>query len=743
MAKKKSSSKKKEKQQKVSPISAWRVLAGIFCFAVATIGCAYSYKPAGKLSLGIGGALVFSILVAVGIRLCSRKSRLSITYTSLICISGLFILDTWSYVTSVLVRGSHSIYWCGDPGLIAGKWLEGFCSDQKWQLLLTTASVFIWVTLATMRLWTSLARYIINKPYIREIVIETTPKPEKATMPKPAVATEPTKKPSRVVRPEDDLPEGPRPSKDNKPKKPVQRVFGEDELPKYQMPSPSLLQSHSDKVHEVSKEEITRDSSIIRETLADHKVQITDIKAIPGPTVTLYKVYPDRGVSVSSIMGKQNDLAVALNVDGVRGEILKDSVGIEVPNDHRSMVPIKDLVSSDEFTGSDAELPIAIGCTVDRRVKVFDLARTPHLLVAGATQQGKSVGLNVMIASLLFAKHPSELQFVFVDPKGNEFDSYKHLYRHYLAVLPGSEGEADEVENSICVKPKQAETALRSLCLEMTERYDLMRSAGSTPNIKTYNDKFKAHKLNPKNGHRLLPYIVAVIDEYADLTMSGSFSPEGRAIGRNIMTSLILLASKGRAAGIHLIIATQTPRKDVISGVIKANFPTQIAFKVANNTDSRVILDNPGAEKLLGNGDMIFAQNARLERIQCGYIGPDEITALARAIESQDGFQKSFTTPYYLPEVKDEEDGTDSGPVDMKKIDARFEEAARLVVETQKASTSYLQTTLGMGFAKSARVMSQLEAAGIVGHADGAKPREVLVQDLAELEPILKAYTSH
>lgn len=379
----------------------------------------------------IGGALVFSILVAVGIRLCSRKSRLSITYTSLICISGLFILDTWAYVTSVLVRGSHSIYWCGDPGLIAGKWLEGFCSDQKWQLLLTTASVFIWVTLATMKLWTSLARYIINKPYIREIVIETTPKPEKATMPKPVLATESTKKTSRVVRPEDDPPETPRPSKDNKPKKPVQRIFGEDELPKYQMPSPSLLQSHSDKVHEVSKEEINRNSSIIRETLADHKVQITDIKAIPG------------------------------------------------------------------------------------------------------------------------------------------------------------------------------------------------------------------------------------------------------------------------------------------------------------------------AEKLLGNGDMIFAQNARLERIQCGYIGPDEITALARAIESQDGFQKSFTTPYYLPEVKDEEDGTDSGPVDMKKIDARFEEAARLVVETQKASTSYLQTTLGMGFAKSARVMSQLEAAGIVGHADGAKPREVLVQDLAELEPILKSYTSH
>ena len=240
-----------------------------------------------------------------------------------------------------------------------------------------------------------------------------------------------------------------------------------------------------------------------------------------------------------------------------------------------------------------------------------------------------------------------------------------------------------------------------------------------------------------------MPYIVAVIDEYADLTMSGSFTPEGRATGKNIMTSLILLASKGRAAGIHLIIATQSPRKEVISGVIKANFPTQIAFKVSTNIDSRVILDSPGAEKLLGDGDMLFSQNTKMERIQCGYISADEISSLTMAIESQKGFQKSFSTPYYLPEVK-EEDSSDNGAgtVDLRKIDSRFEEAARLVVETQKASTSYLQTTLGMGFAKAARVMSQLEAAGIVGHADGAKPRDILVKDYAELEPILRAYLS-
>lgn len=730
-----------KKKSKHSPIQWWRVALSIAIIAGTACFVHWLFADQSWHHLG-PGALLFCIFpITVCIRLIIRNSRLSVLKALLICGAGGVMLNVWSQMSAILVYGPGANgRMTSTMGARILETIQEAIGSPMLSYLAVTAAMFICIVLSTMKVWTALYRYLVNKPYVREIIREVAPAPSPAYT--PVQEAKPRK--VRTSAKEEEPKISPKTSgKKSSHGQSQAKVFGEDELPKYQMPSPSLLQSHSDKVHEVSKEEINRDSSIIRETLADHKVQITDIKAIPGPTVTLYKVYPDRGVSVSSIMGKQNDLAVALNVDGVRGEILKDSVGIEVPNDHRSMVPIKDLVSSDEFTGSDAELPIAIGCTVDRRVKVFDLARTPHLLVAGATQQGKSVGLNVMIASLLFAKHPSELQFVFVDPKGNEFDSYKHLYRHYLAVLPGSEGKADEVENSICVKPKQAETALRSLCLEMTERYDLMRSAGSTPNIKTYNDKFKAHKLNPKNGHRLLPYIVAVIDEYADLTMSGSFSPEGRAIGRNIMTSLILLASKGRAAGIHLIIATQTPRKDVISGAIKANFPTQIAFKVANNTDSRVILDNPGAEKLLGNGDMIFSQNAKLERIQCGYIGPDEITALARAIESQDGFQKSFSTPYYLPEVKEEEDGTDSGPVDMKKIDARFEEAARLVVETQKASTSYLQTTLGMGFAKSARVMSQLEAAGIVGHADGAKPREVLVRDFAELEPILKSYTSH
>lgn len=732
--------KKETKKQpaKQSTVHWGRIISGILVGAVSLWFAFYAAKDPEWLGMGPGVFLLCLVPMSIAVRLIVYNSRLSILKSAAICGTGAVVIDAWSHLSvTILNPGTVGSRFASGIGERSVSFLLSALGEMKYVYPVVTLALFLWVVLATMKAWTSLYRYLVNKPYVREIVREVSPAP--VAEPRPAKPKKAPREPK-----EDDEPAVRRPKPSEAPGKPPVRVFGEDELPKYQMPSTGLLKEHSENVHEVSKAEINRNIETIRTTLSDHRIQVADIKAVPGPTVTLYKVYPDRGVSVGSIMGKANDLSVALQVDGVRTEILKDSVGIEVPNDRASMVPVRSLVTSEEFTRSDAELPIPIGLTVDNHVKVFDLTKTPHLLVAGATQQGKSVGLNVMISSLLYAKHPSELQFVFVDPKGNEFNSYKHLYKHYLAVLPGADGEEAEKEGSICVKPAEADKVLRSLCAEMTERYDLMRQAGSTPNIKTYNEKYKAHKLNPKNGHRFLPYIVAVIDEYADLTMSGSFTPEGRTTARNIMTSLILLASKGRAAGIHVIIATQTPRKDVISGVIKANFPTQIAFKVASNMDSRVILDSPGAEKLLGNGDMLYSQGAKIERIQCGYIGPDEITALAKAVESQQGFQKSFGTPYYLPEVKDEEtDGEGGSMVDMKKIDGKFEEAARFVVETQKASTSYLQTNLGMGFAKAARVMQQLEAAGIVSRQDGAKAREVLVKDFAELEPIIKSYTSH
>lgn len=740
MAKKTTRKRKSTKPSGITPPKAsgaplWRILLGLLLAVLTVAGICRIVRSDDLMGFGAGGFLWAVIPVCLAIRLMVRTSRLSILKATLTSATGVLVISTWLYISTMLLGGEPSAKWSGAVGMTAGGWLMENVGGIREAYVIVTAALFLWFVLSSLKAVTSLARYIINKPYIREIVVEVEPEKPKAERQR----RESAPRPAPVIDIEDGDERGR--GKSRPAPKPVRREFGEDELPKYQMPSANLLKEHSDSVHEVSKAEIARNIDIIRTTLDDHHVKVTDIRAVPGPTVTLYKIFPDRGVSVGSIIAKAKDISVALQVDGVRAEILKDSVGFEVPNDRPSMVPIKSLVTSEEFLQSDAELPIPIGYTVDRKVKVFDLTKTPHLLVAGATQQGKSVGLNVMISSLLYAKHPSELQFVFVDPKGNEFNSYKHLYKHYLAVLPGADGEDAEKEGSICVKPKQAETVLRSLCAEMTERYELMRLAGSTPNIKTYNEKYKAHRLNPKNGHRFLPYIVAVIDEYADLTISGSFTPEGRTTGRNIMTSLILLASKGRAAGIHVIIATQTPRKDVISGVIKANFPTQIAFRVGNGVDSKVILDSTGAEKLLGNGDMLFSQGARIERIQCGYIGPDEITALALSVESQKGFQKAFSTPYYLPEVKDEETDSDGGSmVDMKKIDDKFEEAARFVVETQKASTSYLQTNLGMGFAKAARVMQQLEAAGIVSHQDGAKAREVLVKDFAELDPIIQTF---
>jgi DNA segregation ATPase FtsK/SpoIIIE, S-DNA-T family len=722
--------KKKTSDRKGGRRPFWGALFGVLLAALTAAGIFLAAENENWYGFGIGGLLWALIPLVCAVRLAVRTSRLSIIKTTVICLTGVLVIGAWTCISTQLLTGEPSAKWSGTLGLKAGGWLLEKAGGTAEGYFIATAAMFLWTVLSSLKWIISLSRYIINRPYVREIIVET-----EAERPK---APRQVKDKDRPDSPAGDDGAGQAPKKKKNVQPPV-KDYGEDELPQYRMPSADILEDHSEAVHEVSKAEMASNIETIRTTLEDHKVQVADITAVPGPTVTLYKIYPARGVSVSSIIGKANDLSVALKVDGVRAEILKDSVGIEVPNSNPSMVPIKDLVTSEAFIDSDAELPVPIGYTVDKRIKVFDLTKTPHLLVAGATQQGKSVGLNVMVSSLLYAKRPSELQFVFIDPKGNEFNSYKHLYKHYLAVLPGADGEEAEKAGSVSVRPAEAEKVLRSLCAEMTERYDLMRLAGSTPNIKTYNEKYRAHKLNPQNGHRLLPYIVAVIDEYADLTISGSFTPDGRTTARNIMTSLILLASKGRAAGIHLIIATQTPRKDVISGVIKANFPTQIAFRVGNGIDSKVIIDCTGAEKLLGNGDMLFSQGARVERIQCGYIGPDEITALTKSIESQQGYRKSFSTPYYLPEVKDEDD-TSGTAVDMKKTDERFVEAARFVVETQKASTSYLQTNLGLGFNRASRVMQQLEAAGIVGHQDGAKQREILVKDFDELDSILKSF---
>ena len=511
-----------------------------------------------------------------------------------------------------------------------------------------------------------------------------------------------------------------------------------DELPKYEFPSLELLEEYSTGRHEVSEEELTRNNNKIRATLENYRIQINDVKAIVGPTVTLYKVYPAPGVKIAEIKKLQEDIGMYLHARGVRVVTLTDSVGIEVANDKPSIVPMRAVLNDESFRNSKAELPIAIGYTIHQKVKVFDLADAPHLLVAGATKQGKSVGLNAMVASLLYSKHPSELKFVFIDPKMVEFSHYGRLLHHYLAVLPAND-EKEELENAIVKKADKAEKVLKALVAEMEQRYELLSKA-YVPNIKQYNEKFKERHLLPTDGHRFLPYIVTIVDEYADLTMSVGGGGDAKAQARSISTSIIRLAQKGRAAGIHIVLATQRPSVDVITGLIKANFPTRIAFRVISRIDSSTILDSPGAEKLIGRGDMLYYAGVEMERVQCALIDSDEISKLTEFIGEQQGYKKSFNTPYYLPDVEESTEEGSGGLVDMKNLDERFEEAAKMIVINQRGSTSDLQRRLGMGYAKAGRVMDQLEAAGIVGPQEGSKPRQVLIGSLDELEKVLEAF---
>ena len=672
---------------------------------------------------GWAGFILILIPLALLVRLFVKRSRWSIIRMTIVAIMGVAIVSLWlHYADSILAGGPMAMG--GKLGLwLSGK-VEGWTGSRRMSFFISSDLLFLWLVFAIMDAIIASARFFINKPYVREIVKEKIVEVEKP------VPAKPRKEPKAQPKPQKQSDKHP-----TEPKAVVRKV--DDDVPDFKTPSINLLKDRSQEQHSVPKSEIEHNISVIRDTLADHHVKVADIEAIPGPTVTLYKVYPAKGVKVAAIRSLSNDVSVALKAESVMSSILKDCVGFEVANQERSAVSVRELVSSEAFRASNAELPIAIGKKITGDVKVFDLADAPHLLVAGATKQGKSVGLNVIVASLLYAKRPSELKLVFIDPKKTEFGGYSRLLNHYLAVTQDSDSEVDEKARAVVKNPVDADKTLRSLCQEMSERYTLMEQA-CTPNLLEYLDKWNTHKLNPKNGHRFLPYIVVIIDEYSQLVL-GTGGPEAKAHARSIMTSIVSLAQMGRACGVHLIIATQTPRREVISGIIKANFPMSIAFKTKTQMDSQVILDQTGAENLVGKGDMLLSVDATTERIQCGYISSAEIEALTSAIGAQKGFHKSFATPYYLPKVEDE--GACSGEcIDMKKLDDKFEEAAKMVVTTRKASTSYLQTTLGMGFAKSARVIAQLEAAGIVGQQNGAKPREVLVDSLAELEPILKSF---
>ena len=491
-------------------------------------------------------------------------------------------------------------------------------------------------------------------------------------------------------------------------------------LPRYKFPTLSLLRDYRSP-GSTTNDEVNANKEIILKTLADHKITIKQISATVGPTVTLYEVVPDRGVKIHRIKSLDNDIALSLSALGIR--IIapipgRGTVGIEVPNKKAETVSMKGLLSSREFTDTKFELPLALGRTITNDPFIIDLTRMPHLLVAGATGQGKSVGLNAIITSLLYRKHPAELKLVLIDPKRVELPLYAKIERHFLAKLP------DE-EDAIVTDTKKVINTLNSLCILMDHRLELLKLS-QTRNIKEYNDKFIARRLNPEKGHDFMPYIVLIIDEFADLIMTS---------GRDVEAPIGRLAQLSRAVGIHLIISTQRPSVSIITGFIKANFPSRIAFRVFSWVDSRTILDTTGADRLVGRGDALISQGGEPIRVQCAFIDTPEIEEVTEYIGSQHGYPEAFHLPEY---VGDEETGNGNNEVDLKKRDPLFDEAARLVVQHQQGSTSLIQRRMQLGYNRAGRIIDQLEAAGIVGPFEGSKAREVIVQDPQTLEQILK-----
>jgi len=496
------------------------------------------------------------------------------------------------------------------------------------------------------------------------------------------------------------------------------------DLSNYKSPPISLLEEYKDKVYEVSREELELNNKKIVKTLSDYKIGIERIFARPGPTVTLYEIVPQAGVRISQIKRLEDDIALQLAAKGVR--IIApipgtNYVGIEVANNKPSIVSMRSVLEDPKFkvAAANYDLPVALGRTISNEVLTIDLAKMPHLLVAGATGQGKSVGLNAVITSLLYTKHPSELKFVLVDPKKVELSLYEKLEHHFLAKLP-------EGEEAIITDTQKVIYTLKSLLIEMESRYDLLTLA-RVRSIKEYNEKFLSRKLNPLKGHRFLPFIVVIIDEFADMLMTA---------GREVEDPITRLAQKARAIGIHLVIATQRPSVNIITGLIKSNFPARMAFKVISSIDSRTILDTTGANQLIGRGDMLFLYNVEITRVQCAFIDTKEIDRIVDFISSQQGYATAHMLPEY---VGDENDGYGIGEVDLSKRDKMFEEAARLIVQYQQGSTSLIQRRLNLGYNRAGRIMDQLEAAGIVGPSEGSKARQVLISDYDSLDRILNS----
>ena len=499
------------------------------------------------------------------------------------------------------------------------------------------------------------------------------------------------------------------------------RDFGEFdptlELKNYKFPTLELLKDYGGSIT-IDQQELEENKNRIVETLKNYKIEIAQIKATVGPTVTLYEIVPEAGIRISKIKNLEDDIALSLSALGIR--IIapipgRGTIGIEVPNKNASIVSMRSVIASAKFQNAEMELPLALGKTISNETFVVDLAKMPHMLMAGATGQGKSVGLNAILTSLLYCKHPAEVKFVLVDPKKVELTLFNKIERHYLAKLPDS-GDAIITDNTKVIN------TLNSLCIEMDNRYDMLKNA-MCRNIKEYNTKFKARKLNPNDGHEFLPYIVLVVDEFADLIMTA---------GKEVETPIARLAQLARAIGIHLIIATQRPSVNVITGIIKANFPARVAFRVTSKIDSRTILDNQGADQLIGRGDMLFTQGNDLKRLQCAFVDTPEVDKITEFI----GSQKAYPDAHQLPAYESEESGT-GVDIDVSERDKLFREAAEVIVTHQQGSASLLQRKLKLGYNRAGRIIDQLEAAGIVGQFEGSKARQVLITDLAALDELL------
>ena len=571
-----------------------------------------------------------------------------------------------------------------------------------------------------------------TETYLASESLKLAPEPEEEKLPEPALVSQPTVTPKATPDEEQNADStaldvvvavNQEAVEDDKSINKKVKDFGEYDptldLSKFQLLKIDLLQPYGDGKITFDKEEIEANKNRIVDTLKNYNIEIKEIKATIGPTVTLYEIVPAAGIRISKIKNLEDDIALSLAALGIR--IIapipgKGTIGIEVPNANPQVVSMRQVIASKKFQESNMELPVAMGRTITNENFIFDLAKMPHLLMAGATGQGKSVGLNAILTSLLYKKHPSQLKFVLVDPKKVELTLYNKIERHYLAVLP-------DTDEAIITDTAKVINTLNSLCIEMDNRYELLKGA-MVRNIKEYNAKFIARRLNPEEGHKFLPYIVLVIDEFADLIMTA---------GKEVEMPIARLAQLARAIGIHLIVATQRPSVNVITGIIKANFPARAAFRVTSKIDSRTILDAGGADQLIGKGDMLFSQGSDLVRLQCAFVDTPEVEEICDFI----GNQQAYPTAYQLPEYVGEEGGG-VGDIDPSDRDSLFMDAARLVVQSQQGSTSMIQRKLKLGYNRAGRIVDQLEAAGILGPFEGSKARQVLVPDEIALEQKLK-----